>query len=173
MAAMREQVLAAVQRWPGIHPRALERTLGLPSKLATYHLRELELLGAVQHVSEPGHTRYFPRLTRPRLDHRTVAFTCLMRRPVALRIVVHLLAVGETTHKEMAAALRLAKAGTTYHLHLLRDAGTVLERAEGRRRHYRLAEPAWTTAMLANFTPLPDDLDAFESVWLDLFGGGA
>ncbi len=166
----RAEVLAAVQRWPGIHPRALERTLHLPNKLATYHLRDLEAAGEVQRVSEPGYTRYFPRVTKPRLDARDVAFTCLMRRPPALRIVLHLLAQGEQPHRSIAAALRMAKAGVTYHLHLLEAAQVLVARPAGRQRFYRLIDPDWVTGMLAGFTPLPDDLEAFEGIWNDLFG---
>lgn len=171
MTDVRRQVLEAVRRWPGIHARALERELGLASKLGSYHLQALESEGQVQHVSEPGYTRYFPRSAKPRLGRREVEFTCLARRPVALRIVLHLLACGEAGNKELAASLRLAKAGITYHVHLLNDAGIVTVREDGRRRRVRLTDPSWVNGMLASFTPLPDESEAFESVWGDLFGG--
>ncbi|MEA3166325.1 MAG: hypothetical protein QOJ26_1197, partial [Thermoplasmata archaeon] len=41
---------------------------------------------------------------------------------------------------------------------------------DGRRLLYSLADPESTLGRLANFTPLPDDLEPFDSMWHDLLG---
>ncbi|MEA3189878.1 MAG: hypothetical protein QOD77_460 [Thermoplasmata archaeon] len=166
----RGQVLASVQRFPGIHVRELERSLGLSDRLAHYHLQQLVADGTVQLVEDHGFTRCFPAATRPRWSARDVAFLCLLRRDVAFRITV-LLLDGPMAHGHMAKRLGLAKASTSYHLGDLRAAGVLDVEAVGRERHYRLADPAYVRGMLANFTPVPEDHDAFTGLLKDLVGG--
>ncbi|HUR64191.1 MAG TPA: ArsR family transcriptional regulator [Candidatus Thermoplasmatota archaeon] len=166
----RVAVLRAVADFPGIHVREMERHLGLSSRLAAYHLGLLEEEGAVQRVQETGYARYFPALGRPRWSRRDVAFLCLMRRAAALHVTLLLLAAGELGRAELAQRLRLAPASVSYHLDLLQRAGVVVARTEGRKRQYALRDEAYARGVLANFTPLPDELEPFESVWSDLFG---
>lgn len=170
MSDARRQVLAFVRQYPGVHVRELERRLRLSSKLATYHLVALEHDGLVERVQEKGYARFLPRVTRPRWSARDIAFLCLMRRAVAFRITLLLLARGELTPGDLARALDLAKPSTTYHLHLLEDDGVVAVEPRGRERWCRLADPDRVRGLLADFTPLPEDLDPFAKVWDDLFG---
>lgn len=170
MGQARLQVLAFVKAYPGVHGREVERRLGLSSKLASYHLDALERDGLLERIAEKGYARFVPRPTRPRLSARDVAFVCLMRRGVAFRVVVLLLARGEMTQGDLARTLHLAKASTTYHLHMLEDAGIVAAQARGRERWYSLVDQAYVHGLLADFTPLPEDLDPFAQVWADLFG---
>jgi DNA-binding MarR family transcriptional regulator len=165
----RAQVLAFIREYPGVHVREIERRLGLSSKLATYHLVDLEREGLVERVPEKGYARFVPRVTRPRLTHDEVQFVCLMRRAVAFRIVLLLLARGPTTQGDLARTLELAKASTTYHLHLLEEAELVEAQAQGRERWYGLRDPERVRGLLAGFTPLPEDLDPFTKIWDDLF----
>lgn len=166
----RQRVLEVVQRYPGIHARRIERELGLSDRLAMYHIEALERDGQLQRVEEAGYTRFFPALGRPKWPRRDVEFLCLMRRPVALRIVVLLMSRGAQAQGDIAKRLALAKASTSYHLGLLLAAGFVEVETAGRSRIYRVRDEAYVTGMLANFTPIPEDLDTFSRVWRDLFG---
>lgn len=168
----RDRVLASVRRFPGIHVRELERRLGLSDRLAHYHLQQLAADGTVQMVEDVGFTRCFAAATRPRWSARDVAFLCLMRRDVAFRVTV-LLLDAPMTHGRLAKRLGLAKASTSYHLGDLRAAGVLDVEQIGRERHYRLADPAYVRGMLANFTPVPEDHDAFTRLLQDLVGSGA
>lgn len=170
MTQARDQVLAFVRTYPGVHVREVERRLHLSSKLASYHLSALEHDGLVERVQEKGYARFLARVTRPRWTPRDIAFLCLMRRAVAFRITLLLLAQDELTPGHLAKALDLAKASATYHLHLLEDDGVVRVTPRGRERWVRLADPARVRGLLADFTPLPEDLDPFAKVWDDLFG---
>jgi DNA-binding transcriptional ArsR family regulator len=169
-AEPRDQVLAFVRHYPGVHVREVERRLHLSSKLANYHLAALEHDGLVERVQEKGYARFLPRVTKPRWSPRDIAFLCLMRRAVAFRITLLLLAKGEMTPGELARALDLAKPSTTYHLHLLEDDHVVSVDPRGRERWYSLADPDRVRGLLADFTPLREDLDPFAKVWDDLFG---
>lgn len=170
MTQARDQVLAFVRDYPGVHAREVERRLHLSSKLAQYHLAALEQDGLLEQVVEKGYLRYLPRATRPRWRAPDIAFLCLMRRPVAFRITLLLLARGEATPSGLARDLRLAKPSTTYHLHQLEEAGLLEVEQRGRERWVALADPDRVRGLLADFTPLPDDLDPFAQVWSDLFG---
>lgn len=167
---VREKVLAFVRRYPGVHVRAIERELHLSSRLAAYHLGQLEGDGRVQCVHETGYSRYFPAVGRPRWSKDDVAFLCLMRRPAALRITLLLASEGPLGRVELGQRLDLARASVSYHLGQLVDAGVVRSDADGRRLLYRLADAPATVGRLANFTPLPDDLEPFDAMWHDLLG---
>ena len=169
-AAVHAQVLGFVQRYPGVHVRAVERELHLSSRLAAYHLEQLEREGRVQCVHETGFARYFPAVGKPRWSKDDVAFLCLMRRAAAMRITVLLAGQGALGRAELGQKLDLARASVSYHLGQLIDAGVVTSEMEGRRRVYRLADPEATLGRLANFTPLPDDLEPFDAMWQDLLG---
>lgn len=167
---VRGQVLAFVQRYPGVHVRAVERELHLSSRLAAYHLEQLEGEGRVQCIHETGFSRYFPALGKPRWSKDDVAFLCLMRRPAALRITLLLASEGPLDRTALGQRLDLARASVSYHLDQLLAAGVLASDRDGRRLLYRLAEPSGTLGRLANFTPLPDDLEPFDSMWHDLLG---
>lgn len=167
---VRGQVLAFVRTYPGVHVRSLERRLGLSSRLAAYHLAQLEGEGRVQCVHETGFARYFAAVGKPRWSADDVRFACLMRRAAALRIVILLAGEGGLTRDELGARLGLAKASVSYHLAMLADDGLVAADREGRRLVYRLADKESTLGRLANFTPLPDDLEPFDAMWHDLMG---
>lgn len=165
----RAQVLDLVARYPGIHVREMERHLGLSSRLAAYHLESLEAEGFVQRVHETGYSRYFPTLGKPKWSQRDVGFLCLMRRGAAFRVTLLLLSAGATGRSGLAKRLRLAPASVSYHLDLLQKAGIVASHMEGKQRLYAVAEETYVRGMLANFSPLPEELEPFESVWHDLF----
>jgi predicted transcriptional regulator len=167
---VRAQVMTFVKRYPGVHVRAVERELHLSNRLAAYHLEQLESEGRVQCVHEAGFSRYFPAVGKPRWSKDDVAFLCLMRRAAALRITLLLAAQGPLSRAELGERLDLARASMSHHLEQLLDAGIVTSDKDGRRLLYRLADPESTLGRLANFTPLPDDLEPFDSMWHDLLG---
>jgi predicted transcriptional regulator len=169
MVAARAQVLQLVTEYPGIHVREMERHLGLSSRLASYHLGALEEEGAVQRVQETGYARYFPALGKPKWTKRDVGFLCLMRRGAAFHITLLLLSAGPLGRWDLARRLGLAGASVSYHLDLLAATGVVASAMVGRQRIYSLADEPYVRGMLANFTPLPEELEPFESIWHDLF----
>jgi len=170
MPEVRARVLSFVRAYPGVHVRAVERELGLPSRLAAYHLGQLEADGQVQRVQETGFARYFAAVGKPTWSRDDVRFLCLMRRAAALRVTVLLAGKGPLGRQEIGAELDLARASVSYHLDLLMAGGVVAAGREGRKVLYRLADPAATLGRLANFTPLPEDLEPFDAMWQDLLG---
>ncbi len=168
MESVRERVLGFVRAYPGVHAREVERRLQLSSRLASYHLEALQEHGQVQCLEETGYSRFFPAVGHPRWSRREMQFLSLMRRQVSLRIVILLAQEGESTRERLAGRLNLARASVSHHLALLAEGGLLRAEQRGRERIVRLADPRHTLGMLANFTPLPDELEPFEQMWKDL-----
>lgn len=167
---LRAQILAFVEEYPGVHPREVERRLGLANRLAAYHLDALAEEGVVARVDADGFSRYFPREASGHLTPRDLAFICLLRRAPALQVVLLLVAKDEMTPAAMADELGLARPSVSYHLKALLESDVVSVRAEGRERRYALRDPAYVRRMLASFHPLPGDVDSFSKLWDDLVG---
>lgn len=167
--AVRERVLGFVLRYPGAHPRAIERELGLSDRLAAHHLDALAEEGAIDRFEDGGFARYVARERAARLTEVERRHLVLVRRPPCLRIMLLLATQRELSQGDVSARLGLAKASTSYHLQALVEAGIVAARAEGRHRYYALRDARRTTALLEEFGALPGDLDEFSRMWNDLF----
>ncbi len=80
------------------------------------------------------------RLTPAQLEGAAVVFAAL-GHPVRLRIVAGLLS-GECCVGPMAECLGLSQPFVSRHLAVLREAGVITSRVEGRQRVYRVSHPA-------------------------------
>lgn len=167
---LRAEVLAFVERYPGVHAREVERQMGLANRLGAYHLDALADDGVLVRVDQGGYVRFFPHAAKARLTPRDLALVCQLRHPPALQVVLLLLSRGEMTPSAMSDALGLARPSVSYYLKALLEDDTLRVREEGRARWYALRDPAYVARMLGSFHPLPGDLDAFSSLWDDLVG---
>ncbi len=68
------------------------------------------------------------------------AFLRLISEPTR-HAILETLRSGEATVQAIARATGRSQSNVSHHLKLLRDAGLVIARAEGRIRHYRVADP--------------------------------
>ena len=59
-AHMRRRILLAVEEYPGLHLRAIQRRLSTSAMLAEYHLNVLEKLGLITSNLERGYRCFFP-----------------------------------------------------------------------------------------------------------------
>ncbi|HTK49769.1 MAG TPA: metalloregulator ArsR/SmtB family transcription factor [Gemmatimonadaceae bacterium] len=71
-----------------------------------------------------------------------------------LRILEQLVA-GEASVSELTARLGIGQSLMSHHLRILRDAGLVVDRREGRWIHYAIAEPALAACKLALYALEP------------------
>lgn len=166
---LREQVRA----YPGMHLRAIARELGIQLNLAKYHLRRLEKVGDVSSRKEDGYWRFWPREEgsigmRDHIDRRDKQILSFLRRPVPLRVVVHLLDAGQATHKELVAAVEVAYSTLHYHLGKLQEAGVVVAERDGREKVYRLQDPLHTRRLLKDYKPPRFLVKGFLQAWEDL-----
>ena len=93
--------------------------------------------------------------TRP--DH-TRAVAALRFRALGdetrLRILEHLVA-GERSVSDLMALVDIGQSLMSHHLRILREAGLVLDRRDGRWIHYSIAEPALAACRLALYEMEP------------------
>lgn len=85
---------------------------------------------------EPAHDQH---------DHAAIAATFRALSDPARLVIVHELSDGEARVTDLVAAVGLAQSTTSAHLAVLREAGLVAPRAEGRATFYRLTTPALLT----------------------------
>jgi DNA-binding transcriptional ArsR family regulator len=78
------------------------------------------------------------------------------------REILDLLAGGERPVNDVVQALELAQPQVSKHLRVLREAGVVDVRAEGRRRLYRINGHA--------LKPIHDWVKEYERLWSERFG---
>ncbi|HKH94257.1 MAG TPA: metalloregulator ArsR/SmtB family transcription factor [Gemmatimonadaceae bacterium] len=88
-------------------------------------------------ASRPDHTRAVAALRFRALGDET-----------RLRILEHLVA-GERSVTELTERVDIGQSLMSHHLRILREAGLVLVRREGRWIHYSIAEPALAACRLA------------------------
>jgi ArsR family transcriptional regulator len=72
------------------------------------------------------------------IDHDLAALSTALAHPARVRLVRLLLQLGEAPVKELVARLPLSQATVSQHLKVLREAGVVVARPEGRTVRYSL-----------------------------------
>ncbi|MDX1611844.1 MAG: ArsR family transcriptional regulator, partial [Candidatus Thermoplasmatota archaeon] len=129
--SMREQVLGAIEHFPGIHFRGIARELETSTALVRYHLQALEEEGAVRREEVGGYTRYFPAQDYEALTEEEREMLNVLRQERPLEIVLALLELGAMQHKDILEIVGGSKGTLTYHLNKLIDAGVVYKVARG------------------------------------------
>lgn len=167
---IRAEVYDAVRRYPGIHLRALERTLGVSAQLVNYHLRKLVEEGFVEVHEQGGYSRYYPtsKGKAAKVTAKDQPLVGLLREEVPLHIVLVLLDHGPQSHAQLLARIGGAKSTLSYHLAKLAQLD-IVEREPGTPR-LRLAERDRVYRLLLTYAPTPDLRDAFADLWGDLYG---
>lgn len=93
-------------------------------------------------------------------DHAAVAAVFRALADPARLTIVHALAEGELRVADLVGRVGLAQSTTSAHLAVLRDAGLVASRAQGRSSHYRLTTTALVALVHRAEELLADGLDA-------------
>ncbi len=166
---MPEKILDVVQRFPGIHFRALVRELDTSTSLARYHLDALLEDDELRSYRVGGYVRYFPVETFEELSQEEKKKLNVLRQDKPLQIVLSLFEVGPMQHKDLHRVMDCSKGTLTYHLDKLVDAGLVRRRGPG--EGFVLEDPEEVRRLLARFEPASDMLDQVHDLWEDLFGG--
>lgn len=81
--------------------------------------------------------------------HELAALLTLLADPLRARMLTALLATGEMCVGDLALALEVSEDSTSYALRLLRTAGLVQRRSEGRMGYYRLRDGGFRDRLVA------------------------
>lgn len=168
---MRERVLAAVRRFPGIHFRGIVRELDTSTALVRYHIQHLLEQEDIRQVQVGGYTRYFPIEEFRELTDEEKKMLNVLRQEKPLEIVLELLEFGSMQHKDLHELIGGSKGTLTYHLNKLVDAGVVRRVRSGEERGFHLEDPEHVRELLTRYEPESDILDHVHDLWEDLFGG--
>ena len=103
----RRAIYNLVYTQPGLHLREIQRQLGMHVNLVEYHIHQLIASELVVSVKQGGYNRFFPAQATgsgrqvDRLTSQEKRVLGMMRQPMPLRIMVYLLATGNSQHKEI------------------------------------------------------------------------
>jgi len=162
----RREILATIQRKPGITFRALARELGLGIGDLQYHLARLEKEGRV-FSRKVGRRRYiFPGRMEEDAQRLLIAISTETRRNILL-----LLMNRPMMQKELAEALGISQPTINYHMSELLKLGVVRAEKKGRNVIYTLAYDPETVLRLVN-EYRPGLWDKLADGLIDLLAGG-
>lgn len=131
--AVRVQIGQFIRTNPGVHFRAIQRTLQLSPGQAVHHLRRLVEDGLVVERRSARYTFYFP--AGAVLGSRDAV--AAVRQPVRCAVAREVQQAGARTLRELAEATGLATSTLHHHLRILMDS-SVLEPEGPRPVRYKL-----------------------------------
>lgn len=163
---MRRRILLAVETYPGLHLRALQRRVQTSAMLAEYHLNVLERLGLVTSHAERGYRCFFPVRAGPvTLDRTDKRWLGLLRRPPILGIVLVLLEKPMLAPSTLAEDLDMPLSTALYQLKQMEAGGLIMQDRETGRALVSLADRERVLELLRSYHPLPDLVTRYAELW--------
>jgi len=131
--AMRERLLEAIRREPGMSPGELSRLVDCSWNTLVYHLGVLEREGYVSKAREGRRWRFFPTGSQ---DHSALPLLAMMRNPTAARILGEVRAQPGIAQHALSARTALRASTIHWHMERLQQGGFVRAERAGRTVHY-------------------------------------
>ena len=171
----RRAIYNLVLSQPGLHLREIQRQLGMHVNLVEYHIHQLIASELVMSVQQGGYNRFFPAQAAgadrqvDRLTSQEKRVLGLMRQPMPLRIMVYLLATGNSQHRDICDHLGCAPSTLTYHMKKMVKVQVIVQTTAGEGKGYHLTDRRSVARLLMLYKPAPfDQVDAFSELWLDI-----
>lgn len=163
---MRRRILLAVEKYPGLHLRAIQRRLETSAMLAEYHLNVLEKLGLITSHIERGYRCFFPVRAGPlALDATDKRWLGLLRRPPILGITLLLLEKTSLPPTTAAEDLQMPLSTTLYQLRQMEAGGLAAQDRHAGRSRFALADPQRVLELLRSNHPTPDMITRYADMW--------
>lgn len=166
-ASVRERILGAVRKYPGLGAAELARQVTTSLQLAEYHLHALEKAGLVSTHSDGAPKVHFPVVGQEEtpIDRRDRPVVAALRRPMALRIALQLLENGSMSMGDLATSCGISPATATHHVKRLQKQGVLDVTAEGRSRNASLVDGPRLQRLLVDHPPPRDVVSDFIDLW--------
>jgi predicted transcriptional regulator len=160
----RRRLYRLINDSPGTHLREIQRELGMPSGLLSYHLDYLERRGLIRSEDDGYRKRYFIADQFRLRDRRIIS---LLRQDSPRKIIIHLLLEESSSFSEIREALGISKSTLSYHMKKLTKSGLVLSEIREREKFYRLEDPEGVMDMMVSIRSViePDTADRFAEIW--------
>ncbi len=141
----RKTIYEAIVNEPGLHLRGLSRRLKMKVSLVEYHVRELLKNGLIIETREDGYRRFYqgenPSMGSRGFNSRDRTILHFLRQDVPLRIILVMLELGGSTHKDILKEVPVSPSTLSYHIDRLRRAGIVERYRNEWGKGLRLKEP--------------------------------
>lgn len=166
-ASVRERILGAVRKYPGLGAADLARQVKTSLQLAEYHLHALQKAGLVSIQTQGRQRTHFPVAgdEETPIDRRDRPVVAALRRPMALRIALQLLENGSMAMGDLAASCGISPATATHHVKKMEKAGVLEIHASGRSRNALLADGERLRRLLIDHPPPRDVVSDFIDLW--------
>ena len=160
----RRRIYQSISDSPGTFLREMERSLGMPPGLLSYHLDYMEKRGLIRSEDDGYRKRYFSSETFRQRDRRTIS---LLRQDSPRRILVHLLVNGDASFSELQDEMSVAKSTLSYHLKRLLGSGIVRSEKREREKFYSVENPEEVADLLISIKHVigEDSIDRFAEIW--------
>jgi biotin operon repressor len=126
---VRRMVHQAVEANPGIHLKALARTVGRPRNTVEHHVRKLVAGGLVTQHDLNGYACLF---AKGQVDRRAQAAAGALKSEAARKVLAAVVTTPGASGRDVAAAAGLTPTLVSYHVHNLQQAGLVEGQRQGR-----------------------------------------
>ena len=145
---MRTWILDQVEQHPGLHLRALQRSLDIPLGTLAHHMYVLHRSGRVAVRMTDQFKSFFPSTG---LDRRDSALLYYLRQEIPRDIATHLVDHPGSTHAELADAIGRPSGTCEFHLAKLLRAVIVQQERDGRAQRLTLQDHERTRAVLVRY----------------------
>lgn len=163
---VRRRILLLVERYPGLHLREIQRRIETSAMLAEYHLNILEKMELISSQEQGGYRNFYPARNLPmQLDATDRRWLALLRRPVILGMVLHLIEYPTARPTELARVALLPSSTAMYQLKTMKAAGLVVQGDEFSTTRIRLGDAKRVLELLRTYHPMPDALSEFGAMW--------
>lgn len=167
----RRRIFRYIESNPGLHLRALQRSLDMPLGTLEYHLHQLQRARLLSIRDDGRYKAYFAE--GGRLDRRDKDILYYVRQEVPRQIVMNLLLEPGLSHRELTERLPIGASTVSFHLKKLVAAETIHEERVGRGKHFQVvdAQRAGRVLVVYRRSFLDDLVDRFAGAWLDIGSG--
>ncbi len=146
--ASRRRIYDCVVDNPGAHLRDITRRCSMPLGTALYHLDYLDANGVIVSRRDGRYKRYF---IANALGRREKELMSALRHDVPRRILAVLLAQGESSQRNLCAAIGVSRSTLSFHVNNLVRQG-IVHRIDGWPEHrYLVEEPVACRDLLLKF----------------------
>lgn len=133
----RMKIYNLVKDNPGIHFRAICKSLNLPIGVAQYHLNLLANAGLISAYTDGMYKRYFQSKTFTADDMKIIS---VLRHDTIKRILALLSQTGSKTHKGIASEIGISSQALTWQMNRLKKIKLINKIREGMKVTYSISQ---------------------------------
>jgi len=136
MLDIRKRIYLAIEKFPGIHFRELQRKVGIASGNIEYHLDYLRKADLIKAEKINTNKRFY-LLGLNDYERKILG---ILRQKNFRKIILKILYEKQVTHKTVVDYLQISPSSVTWYLNQLIDRGILEAYKKGREKFYQLKE---------------------------------